>query len=54
MASFGAVAAVESNDQSDPDKPLGWQRTRAFHELAKLYAPTEIDASGPTTRGGPG
>lgn len=49
IASFGVVAAVESDDPSDPDRPLGWQRKRAFHELARLYARTEIDASGPTT-----
>ena len=38
MASFGVVAAVESDDPSDSDNPLGWQRKRAFYQLAKLYA----------------
>jgi hypothetical protein len=49
IASFGVVAAVESDDPSDPNRALGWQRKRAFHELATLYADTDIDATGPTT-----
>jgi hypothetical protein len=38
MASFGVVAAVETDDPAEPDNPLGWRRKRAFYELAKLYA----------------
>ena len=38
MASFGVVAAVEIDDPSVPDRPITWERKRAFHELATQYA----------------
>ena len=43
MASFGVVAAVETDDPAEPDNSLGWQPT-PFYELASCTPDTEVDA----------